>query len=1055
MSAGSIHIISASAGTGKTYRLVKELEQSIARDDNAVRPECVVATTFTVKAAAELRERVRSRLLEAGQVDRAQRLGAARIGTVNSICAQLVGDFAFELGISPEVQVLDESAAEEAFSRALSSVVTVTREEDQRTVTATSDAGAALLDLAERWPELDWMADVRQIAALARANHLTPAKVRECGRRSVNGVMGHLPPTAAKADALERVLQSAIEAFKRPQADTTQATDSVVDVMRQALAKLRAGRPLSWWEWAKLAGAEPGAKSREAFEPVREAARGHERHPALRQDMRTCVESVFELAAQALEAYDGYKREWGLMDFVDQEVMALRLLGRPVVQEMLREQIDLVMVDEFQDTSPLQLDIFLALSRLSPRSVWVGDQKQSIYAFRGTDPALMDAAIDAIVDRAGAGAHETLGHSWRSRAELVRLTSDLFAPAFDANGIPADRVRLEPAEDIEKREDTMGPVVEGWLLTGTKTKDKDAEALAAAVAQLLGDQGVRVRDVVSDDERAVRARDVAILCRSTRDCERVTRALERAGIRAVRPRVGLMNTPEARLVLAALRLWVNPGQRLAAAEVGRLLVHADDADAWLRTVLEAPGKAYATQEEVVRIGEARARLKLAGPLEAFDEVMEAAGVREACLRWGREAQRLANLDALRALVHRYVATCQTQGAAATVAGLLTHLATLADDEKDDQATLGREDAVTVGTLHSAKGLEWPITVLHEIDSSHKPTALGVHVATERDSFDFDDPLGGRWIRYWPDPYKPRIDTPLHESVRGGPEHAQAEREHNREALRLLYVGWTRARDRVVLCGRPNKMIGDTLKLLRDRGGKPLISNPAPCVNWAGRDVTVQIRTTTPADPVPCTPQAGAGYDAAGPRHFPPATADISKLPGTGQVGDVETLAPPPFIQAPVEFVTLGTAVHAFLAGDRPDRDRAERLAMAGAVLERWSVQGSLRADALVAACDAFDAWAARCWPSATWHREWPVRLRQGDGTELAGYADLVLMDGETFVLVDHKCIGATRDEAIAAAPGYGGQVGAYADAIAKATGKRCGGCFVHLVAQGLIATIKP
>ncbi|MBK6429173.1 MAG: UvrD-helicase domain-containing protein [Blastocatellia bacterium] len=94
-------IISASAGTGKTYRLAGLLLGTIR--SGTARPEAVVATTFTNKAAAELRERVRRRLLSAGLADEARRLRAARIGTVNGICGQLVSDFAFELGLPPDL----------------------------------------------------------------------------------------------------------------------------------------------------------------------------------------------------------------------------------------------------------------------------------------------------------------------------------------------------------------------------------------------------------------------------------------------------------------------------------------------------------------------------------------------------------------------------------------------------------------------------------------------------------------------------------------------------------------------------------------------------------------------------------------------------------------------------------------------------------------------------------------------------------------------------------------------------------------------------------------
>ena len=165
------------------------------------------------------------------------------------------------------------------------------------------------------------------------------------------------------------------------------------------------------------------------------------------------------------------------------------------------------------------------------------------------------------------------------------------------------------------------------------------------------------------------------------------------------------------------------------------------------------------------------------------------------------------------------------------------------------------------------------------------------------------------------------------------------------------------------------------------------------------------------------------------------------------------IGPASFIQLPVDWAALGTAVHAFMAADRPGMESGERLAMATTVLGRWSVQGALRAEELLAASDALRGWIERRWPSASWHREWPVRMRQESGTELIGYADLVLVDGDSFVLVDYKCLGGTRDEALVASAGYAGQVWTYAEAIAKATGKRAAGCFVHLLRQGIIAEV--
>src|SRR5688500_1640308 len=115
-----INIVSASAGSGKTYRLTEILEAAVV--DQSVRAHAVLATTFTNKAAAELQERVRVRLLAAGRTVDAQHLSAARIGTVNSVCGRLVSDFAFDLGLSPELRVLDEEPAELALHRSIAAV---------------------------------------------------------------------------------------------------------------------------------------------------------------------------------------------------------------------------------------------------------------------------------------------------------------------------------------------------------------------------------------------------------------------------------------------------------------------------------------------------------------------------------------------------------------------------------------------------------------------------------------------------------------------------------------------------------------------------------------------------------------------------------------------------------------------------------------------------------------------------------------------------------------------------------------------------------------------
>ena len=115
-----IEIISASAGSGKTFSLTSELIEALK---NGIRPEGILATTFTNKAATELIERVRLRLFESGDWESAQRIFDSYLGTVNSVCGRLLKEFAFEAGLSPTLDVLPEGDDQFIYERAIAPVV--------------------------------------------------------------------------------------------------------------------------------------------------------------------------------------------------------------------------------------------------------------------------------------------------------------------------------------------------------------------------------------------------------------------------------------------------------------------------------------------------------------------------------------------------------------------------------------------------------------------------------------------------------------------------------------------------------------------------------------------------------------------------------------------------------------------------------------------------------------------------------------------------------------------------------------------------------------------
>ena len=613
--------------------------------------------------------------------------------------------------------------------------------------------------------------------------------------------------------------------------------------MRAALNRLRTGRSPRWADWARLAKLSPGAKSRPPGEAVSRGGCGLRPPPPAAQGPRRRRPSlVFDVAADALGEYQTYKRERGAVDFTDQLALALEALRTPGVQAELAGEIDLVLVDEFQDTNPIQLAIFVELAKLAKRSIWVGDQKQAIFGFLQADPALMDAAIEALLGEEPV----TLDTSFRSRPELVHLTSAVFAPAFERVGIPSARTVLKPTEEQEP--DGLGPIVERWHLEGRTKRDR-AAAMATGVRDLLADSSVRVR-AEGGETRRPRPADVAVLCRKNDECLAIAEELHAIGLSSVVERRGLFLAPEVQLVLAGLRRWADPRDALSAAILARLAGAPDGGEeAWLEAALRSPYAGEFSEQEMVAAIEARRSAQpTAGLLDALDQVLEAVQAPETAAAWGEAAQRLGNLEALRSLALTYLSECAARRVPATIGGFLGWLETVGESEQDGRAQVGGRDAVVVSTFHGAKGLEWPITIVLDQERKHGVTALGVHVAEEDQAFDFEDPLAGRWLRYWPNPFYPSQKTFLHDDLADHPVTLALEQRERREILRLLYVAWTRAKDRLIVASKPSRGLEKVFERIADENG-PLVLEPKEDEGtWAGRKVALRRRTLAASEP---------------------------------------------------------------------------------------------------------------------------------------------------------------------------------------------------------------
>jgi len=357
MDLSNLRIISAGAGSGKTFRLTSEMVALL--QSGAVRPEGIIATTFTRKAAAELQERVRVRLLAEGLTQEAEALTNALIGTVHGLGVKLLQRFAYEAGVSPEVSIIADEDQQILFNQSLTTVLTEDKVREMDTL-------CRRLGL-DKNDYFDWRSQLRTLTEVARANDFQADVLEKSKHESVRTFLEFLDPISDRsADAWNRELAGQMErAIAGIQAgeDGTKATQTALSTLRQRKRELDLHGELPWSDWARLSKLKTGARSREVVEELKEYATDHDRHPAFRTDITAFIHLLFELASASMAEYDAYKKQRGLIDYTDMEVLVNHLLDHPPVQEVLREELDLLMVDEFQDTSPIQLAIFLKLSR--------------------------------------------------------------------------------------------------------------------------------------------------------------------------------------------------------------------------------------------------------------------------------------------------------------------------------------------------------------------------------------------------------------------------------------------------------------------------------------------------------------------------------------------------------------------------------------------------------------------------------------------------------------------------------------------------------------------
>jgi ATP-dependent helicase/nuclease subunit A len=843
--------------------------------------------------------------------------------------------------------------------------------------------------------------------------------------------------------------------------------------------ELRQRGNLHWHQWVKITKLAVGAKSRDDYAPLQEMADIHRALPAFHEDIKAFIFLLFEMAMAALTEYDRYKKQRGLIDYTDMEVLVKRLLEQETIQEVLREELDLLMVDEFQDTNPIQLEIFLKLSRLARYSVWVGDPKQSIYGFRGADPELMQAIIRQM---GGVKPEDIQRHSWRSREDIVYATNALFVKAFDQ--LPPEQVALQPKRkkmaDAESLNTTNEPLEMGDALCHWHF-EYDGEGRAPGAPWMENSMAASLKAFLEGDAmilpkgekdyRQAGPGDVAILCRSNAKCQQMAEALHRVGLKAAISRVGLLNTAEARLVLACLKYLLNRNDSLSIAEI--LLLGAEksieaiieDRLAFLeRADQRTQGRERWAKDQqlIATLDQLREDAKELSSSEILNLLLEELELRRTIVAWGRVEQRLDNIDVLRSMALQYEEACNRLHAAASLGGFLLWLNEQEAAENDKQGSGEGPDAVNVLTYHRSKGLEWPVVICHNLENNLRADVWGISIVPESETVDLNNVLGNRWLRYWVNPYADQFrNTLLEAKLKESEAMAKVREQALQEEARLLYVGITRARDYLVFPTRrrPTSWLNRVW-----HGGKddfPTLDHDSGETPWEWQGHFLYKQTEVfhypKLFPEAELAEAPITYFAsrAGRKHHATAQIDLTKEKLTGlhkEVLQFRRYASAFPLHIDADKYQAAKLIKAFFTADRTALTTADREKMAAAFVERYDLSASIDVPDLLRHGQAWAMELQKQFPSATIHRKYPIQYSYQDRL-FKTIIDLVIETPQGIVIIQNSGFAGSEKKWKKKAQELADWLFLSKSAIAEIFNKDVVGTYVHFVLHGTLVEV--
>jgi ATP-dependent helicase/nuclease subunit A len=1038
-------LVDAGAGTGKTTLIVDRILELVAprHGGRPVPLERIAAITFTRRAAGELKLRIREALLRARAregLDGSRRdllqgallaLDTAWVGTIHGFADRLLRLWPVEAGLSPSYEVVEDAAAlhAETHDLVLQAVELGTLAdvvERPELADLAREAEGAIVDALEvglraesaEHAHGEWVGLDRLFQRFVETRDAPPRVERppppDLGRfRALVGELTRLAQGVAGEGEGSRHVRRLAGRLGRLASE-----GDPVRILAE-LVRLEQAKPRDMSRKRAFPGDGPGWDAWKAWDG--DGRKGAVRPGCLRDETAGpfrawLARRLVRCAPVVAAAHDRVKRRRGAVDQVDLLLQLRDLLQRNRdVRADLQARFDQILVDEFQDTDPLQAEIVLYLCEAgAAASTWrevalapgkltvVGDPKQSIYRFRRADIEVY-AEVRAIVQR-GPHLEASLRANFRCAPGLIAWLDDRFdgllgragpgAPPFDPDLGTVANVPLLPGRPgaPDARVVTLPIGAAGGRVESFRAAE--ARALATFLRDMVDAGERQVVDPITDLLRPVGFGDVAVLTAATTQLRVLLPELDRLGIpHAVRGSRIFLEDPLHRQFILALRCLADPQDGVARAALYRAPFFSVDLDDLAREKAAPdsadPGVARARAAHTL-VEDLRFRRLERPPGDTARDLLEHTALARAVALGPNGAQRL---DGLNELCLRLDALACEEGLDYDGATQRMRSWAVSPVELDPPRPVGAK-AVQILSIHQSKGLEFPVVALWDCCAKLSAREESSPFAVDRD--------GARWAL--------ALDRLVWSEPDGGDFATREQAYRDAERLRVVYVAATRARDLLVLpVARSTRAAGYITGRLAE-GAPSRLVEPLPA--YALEDEPLWARhVAPPARPVPGDASAlaaavearwtAARTEAGRPLLSPVSVTSLAHREAAGAAGEeIEAAAPAPEPEEdagkpaqprPGRFgPVFGDTVHraiglALAAGLAPDAAVVRAAAGTGLSLHLDEAAADV-----TRALAALAGWGLARPPGPDLRLEYPVAQASPDGsTLLAGYVDLL------------------------------------------------------------------